>query len=287
MIAVREAARGLVRGWDRTLIAFVAITLTFALLGAAVVADRNVSAALAQARAATKVVAYLRPGASAEEIARVAEAARARPDAGAVRAVTPAEALEEFKAAIGPDDPIFEALEGNPLPAYVEVTPTVEDPAALAGALEALEEVEEVDYGRRTAVRLARIAAALRAAGLAASVGLALFALLVVAALEGLAAYARRVEISVMRLLGADDSLVLAPFWIEGAALGACGAAAGLAIDHALFRAVVDRLPEIAFRPVFLEAGAIVALVGAGAAMGALGGILAALRFLRAEVETG
>jgi cell division transport system permease protein len=275
------------RGWDRTAIALAATALTFALLGAGVVVDRNVAAAVAQARTATKVVAYLRPGASADDIARVAEAARAIPGVEDVRAIEPAEALEEFKAAIGPDDPIFEALGGNPLPAYVEATPAVEDPSAVAEALAAIEGVEEVDYGRRTAARLARIAAALRTGGLAVCVGLAVFALLVIAALEGLAAYARRVEIAVMRLLGADDSAVLAPFWIEGAILGGVGAAAGLLIDLALFRAVVERLPEIAFRPVFLEPGAAAAIVMAGVAMGALGGIVAALRFLRAEAETG
>lgn len=284
-LALREALRSLARGADRAAVVAVAVGVTFSLLGAFLVIDRNLSAAIRQARVGTKVVAYMEAGAGADRRETVAAAARALAGVADVRVASPEDSLEEFRAALGPENPIFEALDGNPLPGYVEVTPAVEDPAAIADALQRMEGVDEVDYGRRTVERLARIATTLRAAGLAVGAGLFLFALLLVATTEGLSAFVRRHEIDVFRLVGADDSLVLAPFWIEGAILGVAGAAVGLAVDYIAFQALVGRLPEISFRPVYLSAGTALLLLATGAAMGALGGLVAALRFLRAETR--
>lgn len=284
-VAFREALRGLRSGIERSAIVAVSVAVTFSLLGVFLVADRNLSAAVRQARTASKVVAYMKPGAPAAASEEVARTARALSGVSAVRVATPEEALEEFRAALGPKDPIFEALDGNPLPAFVEITPSVEDPTAIAEAIEKIEGVEEVDFGRKTVARLGRIAGALRLVGLAVGAGIFLFSFLLVTATEGLSAFARREEIEVLRLVGADDTTILAPFWIEGAILGGLGSLLGVAADAALFRLLVARFPEAAFRPVFLDPGSLLVLVLAGAAMGAIGGLVAAARLLRAEIH--
>jgi cell division transport system permease protein len=50
-----------------------------------------------------------------------------------------------------------------------------------------------------------------------------------------------------MRLVGATEGFIMAPFYIEGIIQGLCGAAVGLGILYGIFSAVVSRLPQSAW----------------------------------------
>src|SRR5207248_738678 len=99
---------------------------------------------------------------------------------------------------------------------------------ALADQVSNVGGVAEVDYGREWVDRLEALGSALRGFGSASLLLLALAALLVVANTIRLAVYARRDEIEIMKLVGATDGYVRAPFLLEGALQGLIGAAIAL-----------------------------------------------------------
>src|SRR6185369_5813366 len=84
----------------------------------------------------------------------------------------------------------------------------------------------------------------------------------------------RRIEVEVLKLVGATDSFVRRPFVIEGATQGAAGAGAALLMLGGLFLIVRGRFDQelaglLGVTPSFLPWQTAVGMVALGAALGA------------------
>jgi cell division transport system permease protein len=145
----------------------------------------------------------------------------------------------------------------------------------------------DVDYGNAWLETLERVVHRARIASLVLFVALAVATAVLVSNTLRLAVFARREEIEIMKLVGATDGFVSAPFLIEGFLQGAFGAAlavGALALAHAL---VVPRLgAALAVAGTLrlsdtLPAPLLAGLVLGGGAVGLLGSALAVGRTLR------
>ncbi len=181
----------------------------------------------------------------------------------------------------------LDGLSRNPLPATLELTPRRGgELRALADRVSNVGGVADVDYGREWVDRLEALGGALRGFGTASLALLGVAALLVVANTIRLAVYARRDEIEIMKLVGATDGYVRAPFLLEGALQGLCGAALAAAGLVAVQRLVLPRAAEAfsfasgASAP-HLAAQHCALLAAAGALVGLCGSYLAVARSLR------
>jgi cell division transport system permease protein len=231
---------------------------------------------------------YLSPGADLEAATR---AARAAAPGRAVEAVPAATALRRLAADLGAEARVLEGVGPGALPDAVEVkAPGI----SLAGARElaarlraAVPGAAEVDFGNAWLETLERLVHRARVASLVLFVALALATAVLVSNTLRLAVFARRDEIEIMKLVGATDTFVSAPFLIEGfiqGVLGAGLAVGALAITHALVvprvaaaLAVAGGLRLSDTLPPPLLAG----LVLGGGAVGLLGSALSVARTLR------
>lgn len=119
--------------------------------------------------------------------------------------------------------------------------------------------------------------------GIGVGVGtlLALAAILTVTVATTLVLHTRRQEIEVMRLVGAPESAIWMPLGLQGLLQGLIGAGAAIALLSLGYRLLLPRLgqlfavtlgiPTVAF----FSWREITFLVGGGAVLGALGGLLA------------
>ena len=159
-----------------------------------------------------------------------------------------------------------------------------DEPAQFLGTLPG---VSEVDYGREWLDKLEALARGLRVFGAGALFTVLGAALLVVANTIRLAVYARRDEIEIMKLVGATDGYVRAPFLMEGALQGVLGAGVGvgavLAAQHLLLPHASQAFAAAAGvgAPHLVPAHA-AALLAAGALVGFVGSWIAVARFLKA-----
>jgi cell division transport system permease protein len=199
-------------------------------------------------------------------------------------------ALKRLRADLGDLGSSLDGLSQNPLPPSLEVTPrTSLGPAGvhlLAAQLGLLPGVSEVEYGREWLDKLEALGRGLRIFGAGALFVVLGAALLVVANTIRLAVYARRDEIEIMKLVGATDGYVRAPFLLEGALQGLLGAAMALGAVLAVHRWLLPRAQQA-----FVFASGVPApqltppqaalLLGTGALVGLLGSWLAVARFLR------
>lgn len=145
-----------------------------------------------------------------------------------VEYVSQDEALERFKETHKNDPVILETLETigtNPLLAFLSIK--AKDPSLYSAIVQFLEQraypsIQRIDYQDRAPVieRVGRLISGMRTAVLALTIGLALIALLVAFNTIRLAIYNSREEIEVMRLVGASNGVVQAPFIIQGIVVG-------------------------------------------------------------------
>ena len=204
--------------------------------------------------------------------------------------VTRAEALGRLKAELGELSGALDGLPENPLPPTIEVRlvgrQTAAGVRALADRLGRLQGVVEVDYGREWLDRLEALLGAIRWVVLGVGALVAAATILLVSNTIKLTVYARRDEIEIMKLCGATDAFVRAPFLIEGAVQGLAGALlalGGLWLSHRLLAPRVAKALAFAAGAVLptLRPSEALALAGCGAALGLVGSALAVGRFLR------
>jgi cell division transport system permease protein len=234
-----------------------------------------------------RISVYLAPGVDLDAARRAVEAAA---PGRAVRAVPAAEALRALAADLGEDAKVLEGVPATALPDAVDVVApgiSLADARVLAARLRALPGAADVDYGTAWLESLERFVARARTASVVLFAALALATAVLVSNTLRLAVFARRDEIEIMKLVGATDAFVAAPFLIEGFLQGLLGAALALGALLAAHAALVPRLRAAArvadaltIRDT-LPPTLVVALLAGGALVGLLGSALSVGRTLR------
>ena len=266
--------------------AVVLITLSLAALGGFWLVSLNLERAVTQWRERLRVVAYLREEPRSEAVAELIRKVQAVPGVQRVRYVSRSEALESLKRTLGGQSSVVDQLPRNPLPASVEVThdeatATPEGTRALVQRLVALPEVEEVQGGAEWVESLAQWRRLFQLTGLGVGAVLALAAILTVTTATTLVLHVRRDEMEIMRLVGATERVIRLPLLLQGMAQGLMGAVIALGGLEAAYALLAPRLEPLLTltlglsRAVFLSAPEMLALLGGGAVLGALGGVLA------------
>ena len=212
-----------------------ATAMTVAVIGIALLLPTGLLVAMDNLRAlsgslgdVSQISLYLEDDVSESDAEALSAQLQDRDDIELARYVSPEEGAAEFVLYSGLGD-ILSALEENPLPGVIVLTPTMLDSSAasaLQTALAAQPGVESVQIDLEWVERLQRI---LTLAGRAAT-GLLLILSLAVLFITGntirLAIEGRRAEIVVVKLVGGTDSDVALPFLYCGALYGLAGAVA-------------------------------------------------------------
>ncbi len=283
----RRAIEAMVRGPYVALVGaatiFVAVFATGLLAASLGGAERL----LQQWAGEVQISVYLAPGSDLEAAAR---AAREVAEGREVEAVPAATALRRLAASLGEEAKVLEGVGPGALPDAVEVRApgiSLAGARALAARLSAIPGAAEVDYGNAWLERLERFVARGKIAALVLFGALAVATAVLVSNTLRLAVFARRDEIEIMKLVGATDGFVSAPFLIEGLLQGVLGASVAVLALLALHALLVPRLAAA----VAIAGGLrladtlppplVLALVLGGGAVGLLGSALSVARTLR------
>ena len=271
------------RPWP-TAVTVGTIALAFTLLAGYLVVYQALGRAADAWSARLEVSAYLADAVAEDEGRALAQRVTGWSEVAGASYVSKADALARFRAALAGQAALLEALPGNPLPASIEVAlvperRTGEGIRAVAARLGALPGVTDVEDGREEARRLVAIVRVVRLVGFSVAALLALVATLIVANTVRLALYARQEELEILRLVGATESFVRAPFLIEGALQGALGAAMAVALAALAHRLILPALLAVGdfLSPAavaFLTPAASAVLVAGGALLGLTGSLL-------------
>ena len=241
--AVREGWASLRRSRGSSAFAVVAIALAITVLGALLLLTWNAQRLLAQWTTAAEFSVYLRDDATSEQRGAI-EALIDQSGATDQREyVSKTDALARFRRQFADLASLTQGFDDNPFPASLEVrvranAGTDGRADTLVRRVAALPGVADVRYDREWLTRLASGLNAVRGAGLALALLMAMAAGVTVATVVRLGLHSRRDEIEIMRLVGSPMSFIRGPFVAEGLMQGGLGAVLAVAFLWLGFAAV-------------------------------------------------
>ncbi len=292
VFVLRLAGRDLSGNTGIHLVSMAIISAAFLTLGLFALVSVNLGALARHWEDKIEVCVYLSDGLSEPSRKSLEEELLEKRGVVSLDYVDKDQAMLDFHAMLGERAEILDGMEENPLPAsfVLSLDPgarSMQEVEKLAGSIQEMQGVDEVDYGARllesffAAGRIAR-AAVLFIGGL-----VAMAAAFIVSNTIRLTMYARAEEIGIMKLVGAGKALVRLPFVIEGVLQVVAASCTGCALLWLLFRMGLQgvHFPGLlgGFEPVFLSAPAVWAILGAGALMGAAGSMSRVRVFLKMQ----
>ena len=289
MTPIERAWRGTKNDWRLHALSVFSVAVAFVCLASALLVVVNVSHVKDRWTSTGRASVYLKKGADREQIATIERALRQSEGVTDVKFVSAEEARHELTGQS--DDPIIDSLPTEAFPASLEVsvqsefaTGRLDKLAQQLGALPAVERVET--YGAWSDRLAALLAGGVTASGLLALVVLAAVVSVVSSTIR-LALQRRRIEVEVLKLVGATDDYVRRPYVVECAVQGALGATLALLLLGSLFAIVQSHFDAsfatlIGMTPSFLPWTMALALVVSGAGLGALAALLSVRKLLSA-----
>ncbi len=155
--------------------------------------------------------------------------------------VSKLEAYDRFKAQLKESDDVLKDVPKDFLPSSIEIYPrrSLHSLAQLkdfSDYLAKLPGVLKVQYGREWVERFYSFVQLLRVVVLLSGTLLILTTTFMIGHSIRLTVFSRKRELELLRLVGASNSYIRVPFFLEGALLGAFGSTAGLSALYLLFR---------------------------------------------------
>ncbi|MBW1837742.1 MAG: ABC transporter permease [Deltaproteobacteria bacterium] len=214
-------------------ISIITIALSILIVSAFTLFFINASDIMNAWKQGIRIMAYLQPNTSEGNLPDLKKKILGLYGVQDVRFISKQEALEQLKKQMKRQSSLLENLKENPLPDAFEVrmiasSHQVEKIEFLATQIESLPFIEDVEYGQAWLGRFNNIFNLFRLTGYAIGGLFFMAALFIVANTIRLVFYSRREEVEIMRLVGATDRFIKAPFYMEGLILGASGGILGL-----------------------------------------------------------
>ena len=294
----KEAAVSFKRNWVMTFGGIATIFLSLLLMGSALLMNSLVNDMVGDIEQRINIQLWIHDEAESENIDAVRTLLEAHENVRSVDYIDKDEAMKRFTEMTADSPEIVEQLQGNPLPRSLEIE--LVDTQEIDGVLNAIrgsddfpkianpptEPERALSYGQGIVETLLSATQTARYAGIALVAILALVSLIFINNTIRLAIYARRNELSIMRLVGASNGFIRAPFILEGILQALVGALLAilvlLAVKSFLFPGLQETLAFIRFNftnALMTEIALI--LTGSGIVIGALGAIIAMRRYLK------
>ena len=186
-------------------------------------------------------------GISQEEIDAIGEKIGARDEVKSIEYTSTEEAWETFKEDYFAENPEYadSFANDNPLAnsaSYTVQTKKIEDQSKLVAYIETLDGVREVNQSAEAAKTLISFNRLFTYVSIAIIVILLVISVFLISNTVSMGISVRSEEIGIMKLIGATDAFVRAPFIVEGILLGIIGAAIPLAILYFSYDWLINQL---------------------------------------------
>lgn len=204
----------------------------------------NLSYILDQIEENVGIAVFLEEDLDAEAVNEINDKIKAIPHIESVLYISPDEALEEFKKEWAADD-ILEGFdsENNPLSKSFEINLddiTYQD--QVIKGLESIDGIRNIRHAQTGTDLLIKANRFISIFGIAVIIILGLLSVLIIMNTIKISVFTRKVEINIMKFVGATDWFIRWPFVIEGIIIGIIGAIIPLIIAWPTYSKMVDML---------------------------------------------
>lgn len=274
-LALREALLAFRRAPMLSALSVTTIAFSLFAFGLFGLVALNIRNALREVEDRVEIRAFIADGTGAEATGAAMGDIAAFPEAASVRLVTQVQALDRARRELGEFSDVFE--EGI-LPASIELRlkPGFRDPAtvrAIAKRIEVYDFVDDIRFGEEWVEKLHRLRNVATLAGASLGLTFAIVAVIIIGSTIRMAVLAREREIAIMRLVGATDGFIRAPFLVEGFLKGTLGGLLALLLAWTALVIINRFVVQAAFFDQWMGvvgvlAGASIGLVGSALSVG-------------------
>lgn len=259
---------------------FVGYSFSLLLLGSSVV--------LKHFEKQPQIIAFFELKVEPQIVQEVAETMKKKPYVSDVRTIMKNDALLLYQEENKDDPLLLELVTADILPASVEVSgATIESLETIKNDLLQFDGVEDVTYQEDVFSKLSRWINTIEFTGIAITGVLTLISFLIIMVVIAMKASLYKKKITIMKMLGATKSYIVAPFMLEGMIYGFVGSLLGWVITFASFLYLTPMITQIlegiSIFPIALELYVLHATAGIilGVLLGAFASMVAVQRFIK------
>lgn len=247
----------------------------------------NIDALFQNAYEQNVVAVYLHTDLNDTSVKEVGEKLKKTDNVAKVDFISKEEYLERFNEEMG--DAAYEGLlENNPLQdTYIVSLKDLEQFDGTLTAIRGIAGVEDISYDGDIAHTLTRVRGVVLGIGGAIILVLLAVSLFIISNTIKLTVYSRRLEIYIMKSVGATDGFVRFPFVVEGVILGIVAGALGYGLLWLLYSQLVKNFATgvlwslVPFTDVWGRL--LIGFMGGGVLVGVCGSVISMSRYLKQE----
>lgn len=225
--------------WVNRLMSLASVTVLMAcliIMGAGIMIFFNINTLLDSVQSQNVVMVYVADDATEDETAQIGSSLNNIGNIESCEFVPKEEAFQKQIESMGGDSALFEGFDESPLPDAYKVT--VKDLSQFENTVSQIKQIDKVDSVRENS-DLASKLMSLRHAVSIVSIGLVvmlfLVAVFIIANTIRITMFSRKLEISIMKAVGATNWFIRWPFMIEGMILGTISGVVSLGVLWGLY----------------------------------------------------
>ena len=233
--------------WNNRMMSFASIGVLVSCLlltGAAVLFSANLSYAMKDIQDENVVTVYLKQEVGELEAVTLGSELKEIPNIKEIVFVSQQEALEQYTEILGP---LFEGLEeDNFLPNAYRVT--MEDLSLYDETVAKIKEIPQVDTlsdRSDAASKLTNLNNMVGTAGLWILIILSVVSLFIISNTIRVTMYSRRLEISIMKSVGATNWFIRVPFIVEGVVIGLISAGISILVLKLVYESIMSAVKQL------------------------------------------
>jgi len=250
----RESFSGLKKNMLMTMASMVAVAACISILSFSYCVGSNLQYMLDQMEDSIGISVFLKGELTGEEIENMKKEISKIDHVEGVEYISPADALDDLKQDWGAEEDIFIGLdeENNPLSHSFQISlDKIENQNGVLTALENVDGIDNVRHGQTETELLMKANKIFSAASVVVMVLLGVISIMIIMNTIRISVVNRRIEINIMKYVGATDWFIRWPFIIEGIIIGLVGAVVPLVIGFPIYAkitsAIFEYLPMITF----------------------------------------
>lgn len=224
---LKEGFSGLKKNLLMTVASIIAVAACISIMSFSYCVVSNLQYMLDQMEDSIGISVFLKGDLTSEDIENMKTTISGLDHVTNVTYISPADALDQLKEQWGADEDIFIGLEdtNNPLSHSFQVElDQIESQDAVLAELQKIEGVDKVEYGQSLSEMLMSVSNVFQVAGILVMLVLGVISVMIIINTIRISVMNRRVEINIMKYVGATDWFIRWPFIIEGIIIGLIGA---------------------------------------------------------------
>lgn len=287
---LKEGFRNL---WSNRMMSLASIGVLISCLlltGSAFLFTVNLSNAMDTIQSSSETTVYLNDEVTTLDAVQIGQKIGSVANVQNYEFVSKEQALQNYMEALGDDGTLLEDLQGeeNPFPHAYRVT--MEDISKYDQTVKQIGKIEGVQkVGSRSdsAEKLTNISRMISSVGFWVVLILSIVSLFIISNTIRITMFSRRLEISIMKSVGATDWFIRIPFVVEGIIIGVISALGATLFLKLLYETAVNAIKQlipftkIPFNSMFSQI--LFGFLLAGILFGAVGGVISISRYLKEE----